>query len=320
VMVRDGSALERLAEVDTVLFDKTGTLTLGTPRLINRRAINGEAMALAAALGAHSRHPHSRALAAEAAGTRAFDAVIEQPGLGVEGRCGNETWRLGRASWALGSPGGSGGTVLSRDGNEVAAFDFEDEPRAGTAEAVADLVRMGLAVEIVSGDRPDAVAALASTAGIATARPAMLPGDKVARIAALRADGAHVLMVGDGLNDAPALAAAHVSIAPANAADIGRQAADIVFLHPGLQAIPYAVGIARQAQRLIRQNFALAVAYNVIAVPLAFAGLLTPLIAALAMSGSSIVVVANALRLADGETVRRKRAGETSIRLEPAPA
>jgi Cu2+-exporting ATPase len=320
VMVRDGSALERLAEADTALFDKTGTLTLGAPRLLNRQAIRDEAMAIAAALAAHSRHPHSRALAALASGTRAFEAVSEHPGLGVEGRRAGETWRLGRAAWALDATAGKGGTVLSRDGAEIAAFEFEDEARPGAAEAVADLARMGFSVEIVSGDLAEAVAALASATGIATARSAMLPGDKVARIAALQADGARVLMVGDGLNDAPALAAAHVSIAPANAADIGRQAADIVFLHPGLEAVPVAVRIARRAQRLIRQNFALAIAYNVIAVPLAFAGLLTPLIAALAMSGSSLIVVANALRLAGGGTVRRSRAIEPSFRLEPAAA
>ncbi|HEU4651689.1 MAG TPA: HAD-IC family P-type ATPase, partial [Croceibacterium sp.] len=320
VMVRDGSALERLAEADTVLFDKTGTLTLGAPRLTNRKAIGEEALAIAASLAEHSRHPHSQALATAPAGRRRLEAVREHPGLGVEGRRGGETWRLGRAAWALGDPASDAGTVLSRDGVRVAQFAFEDEARPAVAEAVGELRRLGLALEIVSGDRAGPVAALAAAAGIAEARPAMLPGDKVARIAALQAEGARVLMVGDGLNDAPALAAAHVSMAPANAADIGRQSADIVFLHPGLDAVPFAVRTARRARQLIRQNFALAVAYNAVAVPLAFAGLLTPLIAALAMSGSSILGVANALRLPAGRSARHRRKAEPRLRLEPVPA
>lgn len=320
IMVRDGSALERLAEADVVLFDKTGTLTLGTPRLRNRANIDDETMAVAASLAAHSRHPNSLALAAMTQRHRAFDRVAEESGCGVEGRCMGQTWRLGRASWALGEGAGESGTVLSRDRDLVAVFDFVDTIRPGAVEAIAELSRMGFTVEIVSGDQPEAVAALASATGVASAHPGMMPGDKVARAAALQAAGSHVLMVGDGLNDAPALAAANVSMAPANAADIGRQAADMVFLRPGLDAVPFAIDTALRAQRLIRQNFALAVAYNAIAVPLAFAGLLTPLIAALAMSGSSILVVANALRLAGDWTVSRPHPRAPGIRLEPARA
>jgi Cu2+-exporting ATPase len=178
---------------------------------------------------------------------------------------------------------------------------------------------MGLALEIVSGDQSEAVRALSSVTGIGIASAAMLPGDKVAHIQKLQAAGRRVLMVGDGLNDAPALAAAYVSMAPGNAADIGRQSADIVFLHPDLDAVPFAVRTARGANRLVRQNFVLAVAYNAVAMPLAFAGLLTPLIAALAMSGSSLLVVANALRLPERQqhtsaTLRAHR------RLQEAPA
>lgn len=315
IMVKDGSALERLVEVDVVLFDKTGTLTLGAPRLLNRGSISNDALEVAASIAARSRHPHSQALAAAAPGNQQFDLVSEQPGLGVEARLGGTTWRLGRASWAL-ADGGGAGTVLSRDGLQMAAFEFEDQPRPGAAVACRDLTALGFAIEIVSGDRPEPVRALASATGIDTSRAAMLPGDKVAHIGELQAAGKRVLMVGDGLNDAPALAAAHVSMAPANAADIGRQAADIVFLHPGLDAVPYAIRTARRAGRLIRQNFALAVVYNAIAMPLAFAGLLTPLIAALAMSGSSLLVVANALRLPGDRARPKTEATHAQPRLE----
>jgi Cu2+-exporting ATPase len=319
IMVKDGSALERLAEADTVLFDKTGTLTLGTPRLANR-AIDAETLTIAGSIGAYSHHPYARALAAMADGSRTFDAVSERPGLGVEAREGATVWRLGRAGWAAANPAGDAGTVLSRDGALVASFEFDDQPRPDLTAACAELSDMGLTLGIVSGDRSGPVAVLAAAAGIENARSTMLPSDKVAHIAVLQAKGVRVLMVGDGLNDAPALAAAHVSMAPANAADIGRQSADIVFLHPRLEAVPFAIRTARRANRLIRQNFALSVAYNAIAMPLAFAGMLTPLIAALAMSGSSILVVANALRLPADRPSKRSPPPRPVARLEPVPA
>jgi P-type Cu2+ transporter len=298
VMVKDGSALERLAEADVVLFDKTGTLTVGRPRLINPAEIAAGDLATAAALAAHSRHPHSQAVAATSRGPGLrFDDVAEYPGLGVEGRSGNDLWRLGRAEWALEEGTAESGTVLSRDGALVARLEFDDDLRQDARQACAQLADLGLTMEIVSGDRAAPVARVAGQVGVATARSAMLPGDKVSRIASMRDAGHRVLMVGDGLNDAPALAAADVSMAPASAADIGRQAADFVFLHESLAAVPYAVRTARAANRLIRQNFVLAIGYNLVAAPLALAGQLTPLIAALAMSSSSLIVVANALRL-----------------------
>ncbi|MBN9578885.1 MAG: cadmium-translocating P-type ATPase [Alphaproteobacteria bacterium] len=299
IMVKDGSAMERLTEIDTILFDKTGTLTMGRPVLQNPAAHDPASLSLAAAIAAHSNHPYSQALASAAPRAAiAFESVTEQAGLGLEAKTGDTVWRLGRGDWALraGANAGDAGTVLSRDGQLVADFTFDDAPRADAQAAMAALRDQSFALEMISGDRPGPVRRLAQTLGIAEAHAAMLPAEKTAHIAALATAGHKVLMVGDGLNDAPALVAAHVSMAPANAADIGRQAADFVFLHPSLQAVPSVITVARTAKMRIRQNFALAVLYNLIALPLAIAGLVTPLIAALAMSGSSILVVANALR------------------------
>ncbi len=309
IMVKDGSAMERMAEIDTALFDKTGTLTSGAPRLENAGDIAPEALAVAAALAAHSRHPQSQAISAAARGTGlrlpSFDSVSEMPGKGVEARAGATTWRLGRTAWALADGNArQAGTVLAKDGKPVATFRFADRLRAGAAEAVGDLKARGMAVEIVSGDRPEVVKAIAEATGAERFTAGMLPGDKTARLEALAAEGHRSLMVGDGLNDAPALAAAHVSMAPASAADIGRNAADFVFLHDSLAAVPQALEISRKSGRLIRQNFALAIAYNIVAVPVAISGHVTPLIAAVAMSMSSLIVIANAMRLR-GTTLAR---------------
>ena len=332
VMLKDGSGLERLAQADTAVFDKTGTLTLGRPRLTNRAAVADDHMAVAAALAGRSGHPLSRAIAAEAdgAGVSVSDAA-EFPGLGVQARVGDVVWRLGRADWALDDPSGApaarggAGAGLGRDGKPAAAFHFEDALRPQAFEAVADLRRAGLTPVILSGDQAGAVADVAARLGIEDFAAGLLPAEKVERLQAMAATGRKVLMAGDGLNDAPALAAAHVSMAPASAADIGRNAADFVFLHEGLNAVPLAVAVARESGRLVRQNFALSVGYNLIALPIAIAGHVTPLIAALAMSLSSILVVVNALRLKAGRPARTARrparsTPRTAPRAAPEPA
>jgi Cu2+-exporting ATPase len=186
---------------------------------------------------------------------------------------------------------------LSLDNQVVARFTFEDRLRQGAAATVAGLKQAGLDVEIVSGDRKASVARVAAKLGLDTWVGETLPGGKTTRLGELAAAGRKVLMVGDGLNDAPALVAAHASMAPANAADIGRTTADFVFLRPSLTAVTTALDISRRSATLIRQNFAIAILYNVIAVPIAVMGHVTPLVAALAMSFSSIIVVANAMRL-----------------------
>ena len=326
IMIKDGGALERLAEVDTVVFDKTGTLTAGRARLLNPGAIDPSAMATAAAIAAHSRHPFSRAIAdaapAHAAGAEAFASISELPGTGMQAIRAGATYRLGKADWALDiSASGSAAeasTVLTRDGALLASFAFEDRLRPGAVGAVADLRKAGLSIELLSGDAPPATKAVADALSIDVFQAQVLPGGKVARLAELSAGGSRTLMVGDGLNDAPALSAAYVSIAPATAADVGRNVADFVFLRESLTAVPLALEVSRSADRLIRQNFALAVGYNAIAVPLAVLGYVTPLVAAAAMSTSSLLVIGNAMRLRPKATRSpREDAGRTVDRAKP---
>lgn len=305
VLLKDGAALETLARVDRVLFDKTGTLTVGRPRLLDADAQDPATLTLAGALARNSRHPYSQALA-HAAGrldaqpaAPALDAIREYPGSGIEARLPDGALlRLGRPGWALDDAAADrAGVALVREGELLALFRFEDAPRAGAAGTLAWLEDHGYQPEIVSGDHPSRVAEAARTLGGERWRGGMQPADKIARIQALQAEGRRVLMVGDGVNDAPALSAADASGAPATAADVGRRAAGFVFLHESLDAVVRALDIARRARALILQNFALAVLYNAIAVPIAVMGYVTPLVAAIAMSTSSVVVIANALRL-----------------------
>ncbi len=304
LLLKDGSALERLAEVDTVVFDKTGTLTLGRPEPVGALPLAGDEAAEALALARASRHPLARALARALAGTAPavlFD-VRDVPGLGLEAEGPGGPVRLGRPDWvdpALAVTAGPDELVLAfrSGGGPARLLRFADPLRPGAAEAVARLEAMGLAVQILSGDRAEAVDAVADRLGVAVRAAAQSPADKLAAIGALAAEGRRVLMVGDGLNDAPALAAGHASMAPSGASDVGQTAADLLFLSDGLDAVPEAIAIARAAGRGVAQNFALAIGYNLLAVPIAIAGLATPLIAALAMSSSSLIVVGNALRL-----------------------
>lgn len=297
VMMKDGAALERLVEIDTVAFDKTGTLTIGALEIANAASIDEDMIPVASALAAHSRHPAAQAIARmDQAGDVWFEGVEEIPGYGIEARTEGATWRLGRGSWA--APGsGVDGTVLAKDGVAKAAFEFNDRLRAEAKATVSGLAGLGMEVEMLSGDTARKCSVVAEQLGIRRVLPELLPAQKIARIDELRSEGRKVMMVGDGLNDAPALAAASVSMAPATAADIGRNAADFVFLREGLSAVTLAVSVAVKADRLVRQNIALAIVYNAVAVPIAIFGYVTPLIAAVAMSASSLLVIANALRL-----------------------
>ncbi|MCB2130138.1 MAG: cadmium-translocating P-type ATPase [Rhodobacteraceae bacterium] len=300
-LIKDGTALERLAEVDTVVFDKTGTLTMGAPAVTGLGGIAKGDLEIAAALAGASSHPLSRALAAalQADGIKAaaLSDIRELPGYGVEGCLGGKTMRLGRAEWAGAAPVDSTATYLSKGGGDAIAFTFTDSHRPGAATAVAKLKAAGKRVILMSGDNEAPVAILARDLGIDDWRAAQRPEDKAAAIAALQADGHHVLMVGDGLNDTAALVCANVSISPASALDAARVASDIVLLGNDLGSLPEAIRLAEKARLRIKQNFALSLGYNVLAVPVALLGLATPLIAALAMSTSSITVSLNALRL-----------------------
>jgi Cu2+-exporting ATPase len=299
VVVASGSALERLAEADVAVLDKTGTLTRGRPTLLPG-AWTAQDLARAGALAAASRHPLARALAAEAAVAPA-EGVAEHPGEGLSLATEGGPILLGSAGFVGAAPGAGMELWLAAPGEAPVPFRFEDAPRSDAAEAVAALGEAGLMVELLSGDRSPAVSRAAEAAGIARWQAEATPAEKLARLDALRADGHRVLMVGDGLNDAPSLAAAHVSASPATGADVAQAAADLVFQGERLSAVPWALSVARKAAALVRQNIAISLVYNVIAVPLAIAGLVTPLIAAVAMAASSVTVVLNALRVERGE-------------------
>ncbi len=306
LLIKSGTALERLAAVDTVVFDKTGTLTAGTPELIDADRLDGGALTLAAGLAQGSSHPLAQALVVAAAARGLAPAAVtelrEVPGYGIAGAVGGVAVQLGRADWIGAADADADSHMPStwlRVGDAApVAFRFVDSLRPGAAAAVAGLQAQGLKIKLVSGDAPAAVAAVAGSLGIDDWQARATPTDKAAVVSGLHDAGACVLMVGDGLNDTAALAAAHVSISPASALDAARVASDIVLVGRDLSVLAEARDVAGQATRRIRENFQIATAYNVVAVPLAVAGLATPLIAALAMSVSSITVSLNALRVA----------------------
>ncbi|WP_425099769.1 heavy metal translocating P-type ATPase [Tropicibacter sp. S64] len=301
LLIKDATALERLAQVDTVVFDKTGTLTAGTPELTNLQDFTRRDLEIALALAEGSAHPLAQAItsAARAAGITPakLDQITEVPGFGTEALWHGSRVRLGRAAWTGGSATDMTATWLSVEGGTPQPFTFSDRLRDGAEEAVQALQQAGKRVILMSGDTTAAVESLASRLNIQQWLAEALPQDKASRIKALADDGAKVLMVGDGLNDTAALTAAHVSISPASALDAARTASDIVLLGQSLAPIPDAALTAQKAVKRIRENFTIASWYNIIAVPLAIAGLCSPLIAALAMSASSITVSLNALRL-----------------------
>ncbi|MBJ3763328.1 cadmium-translocating P-type ATPase [Maribius pontilimi] len=285
ILLKSATALERLAEVDCVLLDKTGTLTQGTPRLPD---LDDDAAGVALTLARGSDHPVARAIAAALAQRRPAPVtdLREVPGDGVHG-----IWHGARVSLGRGAQG----TTLSLPDRRI-ALPMTERLRPGAARMVAALHSDGYEVRMVTGDRPDAARRLADRLGIAHVHAGMRPEGKAALVSDLARAGRRVLMVGDGLNDAAALAGAHVSMAPASALDAARVASDAVILTADLASVPRSLRAARRALRRIRQNLGLAAAYNAVAIPVAIAGFATPLAAALAMSLSSVSVVLNAVR------------------------
>lgn len=301
IIVKSPDALERLADIDAIVFDKTGTLTLGVPELINGDDISADNFALAAALARESQHPLSVALTKSAGVVSVPDVsgVTETPGFGLEAAFNGKQVRLGSRRW-VGYEGEETATGpelwLKVSDDTPIQFRFRDQLRPDAVETIAKLDK-AFDVALLSGDTEQTTRQVASKLRIANWEAEKTPSDKIALVKQTHEEGHTVLMVGDGLNDAPALKAAHVSMSPASAADISQTAADFVFQGDNLNAVAEAIETAKRARALVFQNFALAFGYNLIAVPLAVSGYVTPLIAAIAMSASSLTVTLNALRL-----------------------
>ena len=302
VILNGGDALERLAQVDTVVFDKTGTLTLPDPRVDETLTIAPATLERAARLALSSRHPLAAALARQARERVPYPGAVEEPGRGVRASIDGAEARLGSANFCgvaaadAAVPDGEASFIWFSHAGNTATIAVRQTLRPDAVDVADALRRRGLRLLVLSGDRAAAVAPVAQTLGIQDWRAGLTPAEKIAAIEALKAQGRRVLMVGDGLNDAPALAAAHVSLSPITAAHLTQAHADALFLGDRLAPVERAIAVSRRARRLMKQNLALAAIYNTFAVPIAIAGLVTPLVAAVAMSGSSLLVTLNALR------------------------
>jgi len=324
VFLNAGDAFERLAKVDTVVFDKTGTLTLPTMSLVNAGEIEPSLLGAASRLALSSHHPLASAVAQLAHDRRPYEEVVEAPGQGVRAIVDGREMRLGSPAFCgaeslvdkAASTDSMASVIAFSWGGEKVILLVRQALRPDAVDTVQSLRRRGLDCRILSGDRPEAVAPIAAALGIEMWRGGCKPADKIEALSALKAEGRKVLMVGDGLNDAPALAAADVSLSPISAADLTQAQADAVFLGDRLKPVLETIEISRRAHSLMRQNLGIALVYNLIAVPLAFFGYVTPLVAALAMSGSSTLVTLNALR-ARGRAPALRAQAEPS---HPVPA
>jgi Cu+-exporting ATPase len=310
ILVRGPEVLESTRRVDTVVLDKTGTLTTGVMTVVHRRG-DDEAVVLAGALESGSTHPVARAVTAYAAALGALPALGAHDavrGSGVTGTVGGRVVAVGRPEWIgtdadwdadLEAWRGAGLTVVAVTVDHVqrALLAVGDEVRHTSRAAVSELRRLGLEPVMVTGDAEPVARAVATEVGITRVVADARPEDKVDEVARLRAEGRTVAVVGDGINDAAALAGADLGIAMGGGTDVAIEAADITLLRDDLRTAADAVRLSRATLRTIKQNLAWAFGYNVAAIPLAMAGLLTPMVAGVAMAMSSICVVGNSLRL-----------------------
>lgn len=309
VLVKAADGLERLAEIDTVVFDKTGTLTLGQPELANEDAENVSPfnLELAASIAKSSSHPLCRALIVacherDIPTIATTSEIYEEPGMGLKATINDMEVRLGNREWcgvhANYLPNNRYSELwLAVKGAKPVLFCFKDRMRTDAHDVVGWFIRRQMKVILLSGDRKDVVEEAAEELGLSRYKHSCKPQDKIEIIERMKANGDKILMVGDGINDAPALRAAYVSMSPSTAAEVSQNAADFIFQSQKLETVVRAYQISVSSRKLVFMNFALAAIYNIVAVPFAAAGLLTPLIAAIAMSLSSIVVTGNALRL-----------------------
>jgi len=327
ILLNSGDAIERLAEIDTILFDKTGTLTRAEPELCGSIDPDDETIALGGRLALASRHPLSAALVKATGALVPLPDVEEVPGAGLEAIFDGECLRLGSPLFcgasrdeidtALAAVPGASLLAVRHGDRPVRVLAFRQSLRPDAREVIDLLRDEGYRLEILSGDTQPAVADCAKVLDIEMWQSGMKPAQKIARLEDLQAEGRKVLMVGDGLNDAPALAGAHMSLSPVSAVHLSQAAADAVFLGDRLMPVADALRLSKKARAAIEQNLWISALYNVIAVPIAVAGFVTPLMAAVAMSASSIAVTANALKLRWGEGSRREPA-ETRQSLKPA--
>ncbi|PHR55205.1 MAG: heavy metal translocating P-type ATPase [Robiginitomaculum sp.] len=301
VLIKSGDALERLAKIDTIIFDKTGTVTLGRLALINADILGKDILELAAKLARGSRHPIARAIADASGQGNVTDTLEDIMGEGLRAKIDGKIIKLGSADF-VGAKASSEDTQVEtwlRVGRaKPIRFVFKDVPRLDARETIEKLQGFGYQLELLSGDTENMTAQTADALGLKNWTGGVSPQDKLAHLESLKANGRFPLMVGDGINDAPALASATASASPASAADISRAAADIILQGDKLSGLVTALRTAKDAQKRVIENLSLAVLYNMIAVPLAIFGFVNPMIAALAMSGSSMLVTLNALRLA----------------------
>ncbi|MEO1203335.1 MAG: HAD-IC family P-type ATPase, partial [Pseudomonadota bacterium] len=307
LLLTNGNAIEALSRATRILFDKTGTLTFGRPvvaevEVMDTAYTETQCLELAAALESASSHPIAMAFAD--VGFR-HDVMqhATSTGEGLAATIDGVRWRIGKPDFvAPGTPKSSTNSAgtsvyLGRDQQIVARFVLEDGLRPDAEDTIAWLKRAGLEPALLSGDAPDAVAAAAERLGIDRAIGDCSPQDKLEAIRALQADGHVVVMVGDGINDAPVLSGSDASIAPAHAARLAQTSADIILLGDSLAPVVTVIGMARRTMQIVRQNLVWAIVYNALALPLAALGLVPPWAAAIGMSASSLIVVLNALRL-----------------------